>query len=246
MIGRGLLLLFTLTSSLVVFGQNTMIPWKGLYIIQDGQIKEGDCIFCNPETMPDRIVLDSSKKMIAKRTGNPLGYTYYEWKNKAYTKTYEEIQIRPLKYRSTTYYTDSGQVRPPEKNTFNGGWHFYFRFPTNTKQRYNGLWIAEKIRVELSKQATDSLLASHKYLKGKLLIGTKFWTELTFYENGKLQSSGTLITGLKESSQGSKDKELTDQLNTPENQFRIGLWTYYDANGQLNNQETITTIRKVK
>lgn len=247
MIRHLFILLFTLTSLAAAFAQNTdMVAEKGFFIIQKPAFKKGDCIFCNHETMPDRIVLDSTKKMIAKKVSNPLGYTYYEWRNISDRITYQEIQIPSLKYKLVTYYTDSGQVSPPEKNTFtNHGWVFYFRGPTNLKQKYNGLWIAEKVRVQLSKQATDSLLVLYKSVKGKVLPGTKFWTELNFYENGKLQSTGTVITGLKESSQVDKQKELSDQLHAPDNQFRIGAWTYYHATGELNNQETISPMRKV-
>ncbi|MES2780615.1 MAG: hypothetical protein V4651_12020 [Bacteroidota bacterium] len=240
MIKHGLFLLSSLITSLIGFGQNTdLIPVNGFYIIQERvTFKKGDCVFCNPETMPDRIILDSSKKMIAKRTGNPLGYTYYEWRNRGNDRrSYEEIYIQSLKYKSVSYFTDSGIVRPPEKNTSRyNDWVYYFIGSPNSKQRYNGLWIAKKVRVELSKQTTDSLMTMHKYLKGKVLVGTKFWTELNFYENGKLQSTGTLITGLKEGS--------TDQANTPDNQFSVGLWTYYEINGQLNQTETISPIRR--
>ncbi|MES2558623.1 MAG: hypothetical protein V4590_02715 [Bacteroidota bacterium] len=240
MVKRRLILLVVLTTTLVAFGQQTNPVFvNGFYIIQEKMaFKKGDCIFCNPETMPDRIILDSSKKMIAKKTSNPLGYTYYEWRNKEHTRTYEEIQIPGLKFKQVAYFTDSGSVRPPDKNSLKSGWIFYFRTMPNPKQRYNGLWIAEKVRVELSKQASDSILALHQYLKGKVLPGTEFWTELNFYENGKLASTGTLITGLKEGS--------LEQKKTPDNQFRIGPWSYYEASGQLNNRETITPIRRVK
>lgn len=248
MIRQLLLLIFVLSFSIQLTAQNAdLIAVNGFYIIQEKiPFKKGDSVFCNPATMPDRIILDSAKKMIVKKTSNPLGYTYYEWRNKNNNlKTYEEIQIPYLKLKHATYYTDSGIVNPPDKNTFTPFCADYFRGPTNIKQKYNGLWIAERIRVSLSKQAVDSLLILYKSLKGKLLIGTKFWTELNFYENGKLQSTGILITGLKESTQNTKEKELIDQMHAPENQFRIGVWRYYETSGELNNQETITILRKV-
>lgn len=237
--GRGLLLLFAVTISWGAFGQHAdPVPVNGYYIIQEKvTFKKGDSVFCNPETMPDRIILDSSKKMIAKKVSNPLGYTYYEWRNKEHTRTYEEIYIPGLKFKQVVYFTDSGSVRPQDKNSLRSGWTYYFRTMPNPKQRYNGLWIAEKIRVELSKQDSDSILELHKYLKGKVMRGTAFWTELNFYENGKLASTGTLITGLKVGN--------IENARTPDNQFRVGLWAYYETNGQLNHTETIPVIRKV-
>lgn len=251
MIRKLFVLLLTVIYALPTFAQQSeLIPVNGYYIIQNKPaFKKGDCIFCNPETMPDRIILDSTKKMIAKKVSNPLGYTYYEWRNTLPTpnapKSYEEILIRSLKFKYVGYYTDSGKVFPQDKNTSQPNWVFYFLGPTNLKQRYNGLWIAEKVRVQLSKQATDSMLVLYQSVKGKMLPGTQFWTELNFYENGKLQSTGNVITGLKESSQVDKQKELSDQIHTPDNQFRIGAWTYYHATGELNNKETITPMRKV-
>jgi hypothetical protein len=238
---RTLLLVAALFVSRVVLGQHTEpVAANGYFVIQDKvAFKKGDSVFCNPATMPDRIILDSSKKMIAKKVSNPMGYTYYEWRNKEHTRTYEEINIPGLKLKQVIYFTDSGSIRPVEKNSVRSCWTYYFRAMPNPQQRYNGLWIAEKVRVELTKPETDSILDVHKYLKGKVMRGTEFWTELNFYENGKLASTGTVITGLKEGNAESTQK-------TPENEFRVGQWTYYEVNGQLNQKEIITTIRKVR
>ena len=167
---------------------------EGYYIIQDKiPFKKGNCIFCNTETMPDRIVLDSAKKMIAKKVSNPFGYVYYEWKRKDGFKTFQDIVISSENYRDYTYFTDSGHVRPNEKNSFNGGNASidYFRGYPNPKKRYYGFNIAQKIRVVVSSQATDSIVKLYKLPKHKLLPQTKWWIEFNFYENPTSLSSNT-------------------------------------------------------
>lgn len=218
---------------------------NGFYIIQDKvPYKKGDCLFCNPATMPDRIVLDSAKKMIAKKTTFPDGYTYYEWRKTNYEKSYEEIQINSRQFKDITFYTDSGPSRKPPQG-FTGFWTFYFRYATNTKQRYNGLYIAEKVRFEITQRERDSLLVVYKSLKSKITKGTQFWMEYNFYENGKLKSSGITITGVKETASNSEEIPNMDSIKTPENVYRIGPWAYYETSGEPNSKEVIYPIRKI-
>ena len=230
-----LILIVAATSSSAVFAQkNVPIPWKGMYIIQDsGALIHSDCLFCNPETMKDRILLDSTKKMIARRTSNPYGYTYYEWRNKEYSKTYEEIQVWPLKFKSAQYITDSGTYSPKEKNTFTNSYISYFRAPYNKKEPYNGKWTADRIQIQLTQRATDSIAKLYNNLKDSIGNGAILWSELNFHENGKIKSTGIIMfPGM-----GLKKKH---EMKTPSTiRYKIGLWLYYDGSGRLYYKDYI-------
>lgn len=179
---RLLLSAFLLTCSWAAWGQRLEpIPWKGMYVIQKkGQPKEGENIFENRATMPDRTILDSSKQMIARKTGSPYGYIYYEWKNRGHKKSFQEIVIDKPRMKVTTYYTDSGQVT--SDNTI---WTFYF-------VSNNPLDLVEGIRAPVSKTVSDSLSKVYK-VPVDLLAKGKFWTAYNFYESGTIKSTGLVF-----------------------------------------------------
>jgi hypothetical protein len=68
----------------------------------------------------------------------------------------------------------------------------------------------------------------HNIPKEKMYFGTKFWTEINFYDNQKIKSTGIIITGIYE---------------PQANQYKIGTWFYYNSRGQLSNKETIFSIK---
>jgi len=228
----------------VVGQQSPKTLVNGFYVIQDsGKVKNSDCIFCNPSSMPDRIVLDSNYRMVARKVSHPMGYTYYEWRNKENTKTYEEIHL--YNYRKSTYYSDSGSFSSPEKNTFISSHVGYSMAQKNNKQAYNGLWKALKIKIQLNKKATDSIIELYKISKDMIVEKTKIWNEVIFHETGKIKSSGVMITGLKEKEENRVDNlRLPINNHGPINQYKIGLWYYYNEKGNLYYKEHILKIKK--
>jgi hypothetical protein len=234
-----LLLTFAVTQT--VYSQKTItIPWKGMYVIQDSGTKIlGDCVFCFPENMPDRIILDSTRKMIARRTSNPFGFTYYEWKNKEYTKTYQEIQLPCFNFKSASNFTDSGSFSPKEKNTFINDFISYYRTPYNKKEPYNGLWTAEKVQIQLKQHATDSMVNRYQFLKDSIRHGAHLWTEINFYENGKIKSMGTIMFP------GSGALKKNDSKPHSAYRYKIGLWLYYDFKGRQYKKDNIQKPIKI-
>lgn len=230
-----------LSANQVVYSQKSItIPWKGMYVIQDSgtQIK-GDCIFCHPENMPDRIILDSTRKMVARRTSNPLGYTYYEWRNKEYTKTYQEIQLPRFNFRSASYFTDSGSYSPKEKNSFVNDFISYYRTPVNKKEPYNGVWTAELIQVKLGQTASDSMVSKYPMLKDSINHRAHLWFEVNFYENGKIKSMGTIMFPGKD-----VNKSIENSPH-PTYRYRIGLWLFFDSRGKQYQKQHIQKPLKV-
>lgn len=242
-----LLTSIVLLGSLMAIGQpSKKTKVKGYTILQDsGIVKSNDCIFCSPETMPDRIVLDSTNRMVARKISNTLGYTYYEWRNKKYTKTYEEIQLPKYKFKHATYYTDSGTINPPEKNTNNPSYIAYSMAPPNYKKPYYGVWKAEKVQIQLSQSASDSVLKLYNVYKGMITKKTSTWHEINFNENGNLKSNGLVIIDLKET-EASKNETipLQDNYRKPPNRFKIGSWQYFNEKGNPSHREQILKIRK--
>jgi hypothetical protein len=231
----------------LVWSQTEPIKWNNYYVIQKGgNLQKESCIFCNPETMPDRIVLDSSKRMIGKKSSNPYGYTYYEWRNQKYQKSYEEIRIDFLHYSKATYFTDSGQVRVIGKNSYSQGEVFYLREYYNPQKRYNGEWIAERVIVDFSPAQCDSFYKLYKIPQTMITLKTKCHYELSFYKNGHIKSFGTIITNLRQPhATGAKD-QFTDTPQTMDNRYRIGYWRYFDEQGLLMQEETFLQLRKIK
>lgn len=229
------LLIFTALASLSLFAQKKVtIPWKGIYIIQDSGVKiTGDCIFCNPESMPNRIILDSTKRMVARKTSHPFGYSYYEWRNKDYSKSYQEFQLLHVNFKSASYFTDSGHFDPKEKNTFVNSYLSYFRNPLNKKEPHNGTYTADRIQIQCNQRAADSLLNRYPNLKDSIRHGARFWYEFNFYENGHLKSNGiVLISRLENLGNYERAKPLVLR-------YKIGLWLYYDARGIQNHKDFI-------
>ena len=233
--------------SLVVLGQPSKRTFvNGFYILQDsGIVKKNDCVFCNPETMPDRIVLDSNLKMVARKMSNPMGYTYYEWRNKQHTKTYEEIFLHKYDFLKSTYYTDSGSFSPPNKNKHLSSWVHYSLASYNNKQPFNGVWKAIRVETELSHHASDSVFNLYKIPKDQITKGTKIWDVLNFNESGTIKSYGLIVTGVKE-----KDANKEGVIALPANarrpiiQYKIGVWHYCGDKGQKTFKENISTMRK--
>ena len=208
---KNLILVFVIFFSLVANGQDTTsLPYhyKGVaFIIKDsGGINDiGDCIFCNPEIMNDRILLDTTKTMLTRKTSNPLGYIYYEWRSPKHNKTYEEIFLKELNFKTMMFYSDSGATI--EQRT-------YCSVPYTVFYYENKLQTIEKIRIQFNQQATDSLIKTHNISQERILNVTRFWTEVNFYDNGKIKSTGIIVTGMK-------------------NMDKIGTWLYYNSKGQI-------------
>jgi len=207
------------------------LHYNGLLIVVDtsmiekGKLKDnlpfGNIIYGNPEIMSDRILLDSTKTMIAQKTSNPLGYCYYEWKNKKHSKTYEEIQFPKLKFKTIIFYSDSGSAIEQQTEC---PLPFLITYSKNRWQ------TVDRIRIQLNQKEADSLIKTYNFPKDKMFFGTKFWTEISFYDNGEIKSIGTVITG----------------MNEPEaNKYRIGTWDFYNLKGELEKKETFTTIKKI-
>lgn len=240
-------ILFICLNGLFVLGQ----PRKqklvnGLYILQDsGIVSSNDCIFCNPETMPDRIVLDSTYRMVARKMSNHFGYTYYEWRGKNYSKSFEIIFLHKYNFLSTTHFENGTSFSPPEKNNHMSSFISYSLLPHNKKQAYNGEHKAINIRIQLSKKSEDSILKLYHVPKEMIQEKTKLWDVLYFNENGQIKSFGILITGLKEKE--SKEKASTSSQFkdfTPPAQYKIGIWQYCNDNGKNIFKENIKEIRK--
>lgn len=239
-------ILFILTlSANCLYAQTTDPIWVNDYYVIQPKItfKKTDAVFSNPSAMPDRIILDSTKRMVAKKVSFPFGYTYYEWKRKDGFKTYEEIHIPSVGYRKCKYFTDTGDVEPPSKNSLNASID-YFRSMPNPKFRYNGFNIAEKIYISLNKQTVDSFVTQYKISKAKLLPKTIWYSTFFFYENGHIKSTGILVTDLKEANLSTKGSGIIE--NTTQNQFKLGEWLYYDEQGNLMNKEVITTLKRLR
>lgn len=223
------------------------VPANGFYVIQPKvTFKKGDAVFCNPATMPDRIILDSSKKMIAKRTGFPMGYTYYEWRRKDGFKTYEEISIPTAGYIASVYFTDSGDIRPASKNSVNGAAIDYYKTMPNPRFRYNGFNIARQVYVPVGVQSTDSLVRRFNIPTAKITSQTIWYAFVSFYENGNIQSTGTVVTNLKVPETVAKPGSPGIINSTARNRFKIGEWIYYDERGYELNKEVITTLRLMR
>jgi len=240
-------ILFICLNTLFVLGQpSKQKRVKGYYILQDsGKVSSNDCVFCNPETMPDRIVLDSTYRMVARKINNPFGYTYYEWRGNNYGKSYEIIFLHKYNFLHTTYFENGSSSSPPEKNRFMSSFIEYSLLPYNKKQAYNGEHKAISIRIQLSKNTADSILKLYHIPKEMIQEKTKLWDMLDFNENGNIKSFGILITGLKEKE--SKDRENTSSQFrdfTPPARYKIGIWQYCNDNGKNIFKENIKEIRK--
>jgi hypothetical protein len=221
----------------------------GYYVIQNKvPFRKGDSIFCNSSTMPDRIVLDSTKKMIAKKVSNPFGYVYYEWKRKDGLKTFEDIVISSAAFREVVFYTDSGTIRPDQFNTNNLGEISYFKGLTNPKKRYNAFNSAKQILVQLPQHSVDSVVKRYNISKHKLLPKTEWYTAFNYYESGHLQSTGLLVKGLNDKKQMGQEKQnhsLKDQ-KPPSNCYTIGEWLYFDEVGKQFYKEILTELKLMR
>ncbi len=224
---KKLILIFVLFFSLVANGQDTIsLPYKLLpypyndvaFMIKDsGEITNDikDCILCNPEIMNDRILLDTTKTMISRKTSNPLGYIYYDWRSPKRSKTYEEIFLKELNFKTMIFYSDSGATI--EQRT-------YCSVPYTIFYYENNLQTIEKIRIQFNQQSTDSLIKTYNISRERILDVTRFWTEVNFYDNGEIKSTGIIITGMK---------------NLNEDEYKVGRWMYYNSKGQFINKDTI-------
>lgn len=211
-----------LTISLTVCGQDTTaIHHKGLFFIKDsGSVTNdiGDCIFCNPEIMTDRILLDSIKTMIARKTSSHLGYVYNEWRSSKYNKTYEEIHFPSLDFKMATYFSDLGETIEQITNSSSS---YSLLYSDNRSKTVN------RVRVQLSSQSADSLVRVFNIPKDKIFSDTKFWTEINFNENGEIESTGIIVTAIRE---------------VENNIYKIGTWSYYNSAGLPIKSEIFTTI----
>jgi hypothetical protein len=202
-----------------IFGQDTTaIHSHGMYLVKAKPIANdsGDCIFCNPEIMHDRILLDSNKVMIARKTSTDLGYTYYEWRNEKHAKTFEEIRVLSPSFKTSVYYSDSGTITRQKTECSS---------PFTIEYSTDSLKTIEKIRLRLNQQETDTVLdlfdlsayKPYAFQAGKTKPNTSLWKEITFYPSGKIKSTGVVVTSTFETI----------------NNSRVGTWKYYDETGQL-------------
>jgi hypothetical protein len=221
----GILILF----ARLAYGQRDTINlfYNGLTMIADTPFlnPKGDCIFCNPEIMQDRILLDSSKTMIARKKSNPLGFTYYEWRNKNHSKTFEQISFPSLEFQSIISYSDSGAISEQSTECSSPFQIFYL------DDRWSTIG---KIRIKLIAQKTDSITKLYALPKNLIspiykLGSLRLFQEINFYRNGNVESSGTFILSQYEKYSNRK----------------IGKWFYYNENGSFKANE-IHTIENAR
>lgn len=212
----------------LVYGQSDTVNlfYNGLTMVTDNPFSNslGDCIFCNPEIMQDRILLDSTKTMIARKKSNPFGFTYYEWRNKDHSKTFEQLNFPFLNFQSIIFYSDSGAIIEQRSESSNPFQVFYS----------NNHWSTiKKIRIRLTDQASDSIIKQYSLPQNLVNSIYKYgsmrlWQEINFYFNGNLKSSGTFILS---------------QYGTFSN-CKIGKWFYYSENGEVKENKVYTTVEK--
>lgn len=243
---RFLLIIILLTYS-KADAQTETSKWNNYTIIQNiGAVQKTDCAFCNHRTMSDRIVLDSAGVMVARRITNPYGYTYYEWRNKNYQKSFEVLVVNIKGFISCVYFTDTGQFYPPSQNRFIPSHVSFYRQYYERRLPYNGDWTAERITIEMSKNENDSMYKLYKIPDNKRTAYTKCHYELSFHKNGQIKSFGTIITGLRQTSAATQSNMYTDTPKTDQSVYSIGKWIFYNEQGLLQQEVMFNTLRKIR
>lgn len=236
-------ILFICLNTLLALGQPSKKTFvKGYYVLQDsGKISSNDCVFCDPETMPDRIILDSTYRMVARKINTAFGYTYYEWRNTNYTKSFQEIYVSKYNFLESCSLTNEGNICAPEKNN-NKSSHIAFELESfNKKKPYNGIWKAKTIKIQVDKKASDSILKLYHVPKAKISDKTKIWDVIKINENGQIKSAGLQISGIKETQENAPSPFKDRQ---PNYYYKIGFWQYYNDLGKKTFKENIKEIRK--
>jgi hypothetical protein len=244
---KHILLIITLLIYSKADAQTVTTKLNNYTIIQNkGAVQKIDCAFCNHRTISDRVVLDSAGVMVARRITNPYGYTYYEWRNKNYQKSFEVLVVNIKGFLTTAYFTDSGQFLPPGQNHFIPSNIHYYRQYYERRLPYNGDWTAERITIEMSKNENDSMYKLYKIPENKRTAYTKFHYELSFHRNGQIKSFGTIITGLKQTTAATQSNTYTDTPKTDQSVYSIGKWILYNEQGLLQQEVLFNTLRKIR
>jgi hypothetical protein len=231
---EGLFLLLFLLLFLSSSSQSITHQVGPYYVIQDSTAAlRRDCLFCDPATMPDRMILDSTHRMIARKVSHPFGYTYYEWRDPNYEKSMEQITYRPFLMAYTQYYQQGKSLDTPAHNTHLNTYISYYRNGYQKAQPYAGTWTVRFVHIKLPSAVNDSLIQLYPYLKPYTKNGAEFWRVLNLQENGVIQSNGLILYAYDHSKQSMGIKPL-------QKKYKVGQWRYYNAVGKLQKIENNT------